>query len=50
MTLAGSGKPGKADGKGPAATFNFPRDIAIDAAGQLYVADTSNNRILNIGR
>jgi len=44
-TLAGSGEGGFADGVGKRAEFNEPRGIAIDSAGNLYVADTENNRI-----
>ncbi|MDR2208969.1 MAG: SMP-30/gluconolactonase/LRE family protein [Azoarcus sp.] len=42
------GAGGYADGIGVAARFNYPSDIAIDKAGNLYVADTSNNCIRKI--
>jgi sugar lactone lactonase YvrE len=45
-TIAGvAGQIGSADGTGSAARFNFPYSIAIDSAGNLYVADTSNQTI-----
>lgn len=37
--------PGAADGPGASATFNQPCDVAIDANGNLYVADLVNNKI-----
>jgi sugar lactone lactonase YvrE len=47
-TLAGNGAPGFADGQGGSARFHFPRDLAVDRAGNVYVADTDNNRIRKI--
>jgi sugar lactone lactonase YvrE len=47
-TLAGSKEAGYADGVGAEARFNFPADIAVDAQGNLYVADTANHRIRKI--
>lgn len=38
-TLAGSGNVGSADGSGTAATFSAPRNIIVDATGNLYVTD-----------
>jgi sugar lactone lactonase YvrE len=47
--LAGkAGSYGIADGTGAAARFLFPLDIACDAAGNLYVADTGAETIRKI--
>jgi len=57
VTLAGSAQPGAdgamqpgfADGEGTTqALFHFPVGMAIDAQGNLYVADTYNHRIRKI--
>ncbi|MCB1104913.1 MAG: hypothetical protein KDK74_09295, partial [Cephaloticoccus sp.] len=48
-TLAGSaGNSGSADGTGDAARFNYPTGVAVDGAGNVYVADTTNNLIRKI--
>jgi serine/threonine-protein kinase len=47
-TLAGVKEPGYADGQGAEARFSFPAGIAMDAEGNVYVADTANHRIRRI--
>ena len=46
-TVAGTGQPGFSGDGGPAtaAQLNDPRSVAADAAGNLVIADTRNNRI-----
>jgi hypothetical protein len=45
-TLAGSaGVSGSANGTGTAALFNKPSGVAVDSAGNVYVADTLNNTL-----
>ncbi|HEY9897765.1 MAG TPA: IPT/TIG domain-containing protein [Pantanalinema sp.] len=46
--LAGAGSTGAQDGPGASATFNQPSDLALDGAGNLYVADLANNKIRRI--
>jgi sugar lactone lactonase YvrE len=47
-TLAGSGYYGHADGQGNLARFNGPAGVAVDGSGNVFVADSWNNRIRKI--
>ncbi|HEY4248540.1 MAG TPA: hypothetical protein VGM64_17075 [Lacunisphaera sp.] len=48
-TFAGTaGIAGSADGQGATARFNFPRGVAIDSGGYVYVADSGNDVIRRI--
>lgn len=47
-TLAGNGTVGSANGTGTSASFNSPFGIAVDASGNVYVADSGNNLIRKI--
>lgn len=47
-TIAGNGVLGDADGKGSEASFHTPSDVAVDAAGNVYVADTLNHAIRKV--
>jgi sugar lactone lactonase YvrE len=47
-TFAGSGSPSYADGQGASAAFNSPLGVAVDNAGNVYVADWGNSKIRKI--
>lgn len=44
-TLAGNGQEGFKDGAPESAEFRYPRGLAVGKKGELYIADTNNNRI-----
>ncbi|HEY1794112.1 MAG TPA: hypothetical protein VGG34_14445, partial [Opitutaceae bacterium] len=47
-TIAGISGGGDADGAGHAAGFNEPIGAAVDASGNIYIADTANDTIRKI--
>ena len=49
-TVAGSGEPGFGGDSGPAveAQLAFPSGVAVDGAGNLYIADRDNHRIRKV--
>lgn len=47
-TLAGSTCMGSHDGKGSAASFNYPSSLTLDGQGNLYVVDEGNNEIRKV--
>lgn len=48
LTFAGSGNHGSVDDNGINASFHRPKGIAVDAAGNIYVADSENRKIRKI--
>jgi hypothetical protein len=46
--LAGAGDADFGNGTGAAAYFRYPKAVAVDSAGNVYVADTSNHAIRKI--
>ena len=51
-TVAGTGTVGASGNGGPAtaAELNAPTNVAIDSAGDVYIADSNNNEIREVGR
>jgi uncharacterized protein (TIGR03437 family) len=49
-TVAGNGMPGYSGDNGPATSAKLygPKGVAVDSAGNLYIADTSNQRIRKV--
>ena len=49
-TIAGTGRPGHSGDGGPAseARFSFPTGVAVDKAGNLYIADFFSQRIRRV--
>jgi sugar lactone lactonase YvrE len=50
ITFAGNGKRGYGGDQGPAAAaqLNHPLGVALDSAGNLFIADSGNNRIREV--
>jgi sugar lactone lactonase YvrE len=48
VTTFAGGIEGYADGPGTSASFNTPSALALDGSGNLFVADTGNNRVRKV--
>lgn len=50
FAIAGNQQPGSAGDNGPAALaqLNQPNDVVLDSAGNIYIADTGNNKIRKV--
>lgn len=48
ITVAGTNSSGNTNGTGTAARFNFPRGIAVDASGNVFLADANNSTIRKV--
>ena len=46
--MAGSGVYSFADGAGAAAAFSYPTGVAVDASGNVLVADSNNHRVRRV--
>ena len=46
-TVAGGGSPGD-NGPATSAQLNSPADVVVDTAGDIFIADTNNNRIREV--
>jgi sugar lactone lactonase YvrE len=49
-TVAGAGGPGHADGDALTALFDTPCAVAVNDAGEIYVADTGNHRLRKVSK
>jgi uncharacterized protein (TIGR03437 family) len=51
-TVAGTGIPGFSGDSGPAASaqLNYPNGVAVDSAGNLYIADKGNSRVRKVSK
>ena len=48
LSIVAGGTPGYRDGDGGFAKFNEPKGLGVDKHGNIYVADSNNNRIRKI--
>ncbi len=50
VTVAGTGEPGASGEEGPAtqAQLNLPLGVEVDSAGNLYIADGENHRVVRV--